>query len=129
MVNNIKCRGYITHTMQGDRSVPQSVQQKIIRLYCEQNGLQFLLSATEFEGHSIMLESIKEDYICMYSIWCMPRDKAVRQRLYASGKEVHFAAENMRMDPENLETIFGVVDAGSAVHDTVARIKQAGLFG
>ncbi len=72
-----------------------------------------------------MLESIKEDVIVMYSMWCMPRSKEARKRLYDSGKEVHFAAENMRMNAELLETIFGVVDAASSVHHTVTYLKQA----
>lgn len=105
--------------MMGGRSVPQSVQQKIIRQYCEQNELTFLLSATEFEGHDIMLRSIKEDCIVMYSMWCVPKDKEARQRLYDSGKDVRFAAENIKMDAEKLEIIFGVIDAGSSVYDTV----------
>lgn len=123
-----KSRGYITHTMQGSRSVPQSVQQKIIRQYCEQNGLQFLLSATEFEGHAIMLEGIKEDCICMYSIWCMPRDKEARKRLYASEKEIRFAAENIhKLDSEFLEIVFAIEDyhGSNEFRDTIAYLKQA----
>lgn len=121
-------RGYIGHDMQGGRSAPQSVQQRIIRQYCEQNGLEFCLSATEFEGQSIMLNSIKEDVIVMYSIWNMPKDREARQRLYDSGKEVHFAAENMKMDAEKLEIIFGVINAGSSVHNTIACLKSTRLL-
>ena len=103
-------RGYITHTLQAGRSVPQRIQQLVIRDYCQQHGLEFLLSATEFEGHSIMLESIKEPVVVMYSIWCLPRSREARKRLYESGIEVHFAAENIKMNPEELETIFSVVN-------------------
>lgn len=119
-------RGYISHNMI-ERSVPQSIQQAVIRMYCEKNGLQFLLSATEFEGHTTMLDAIKEDGICMYSIFCMPRDKDARERLYASGKDVRFAAENMKMNRELVEIVFGVYDARSSICDTVARLKQKGL--
>lgn len=105
------CRGYISHQMQNNRSVPQRIQQIIIKLYCEQNGLEFFLSATEFEGQSIMLESIKEDVIVMYSIFCMPADRAARQRLYDSGKDIRFAAENIsRLNPEWLESVFSITE-------------------
>lgn len=116
-------RGYISHTMI-ERSVPQSIQQSIIRQYCEKHGLQFLLSATEFEGHSIMLEAIKEDGIVMYSMFCMPKDKAARERLYASGKDICFAAENMKMDRKLVELVFGVYDARSSVCDTAAYLTN-----
>lgn len=121
-------RGYISHSMMGRRSVPQRVQQIIIKSYCEQNDLQFLLSATEFEGQSIMLESIKEDTICMYSIWNMPKNKVARQLLYDSGKDVRFAAENIHsIDKDFLETVFSIEDyhAGSQFRETVAYLKSA----
>lgn len=113
--------------MWGWRSVPQSVQQKIIRQYCEQNGLQFLLSATEFEGHRIMLDAIKEDGIVMYSIFCMPQSKEARRRLYASGKDIHFAAENMKMNKDLIETTFYISEyhASDEFRYTIAYLNQA----
>ncbi len=117
-------RGYISHCMI-ERSVPQNIQQQIIRAYCEKNGLNFLLSATEFEGETTMLEAIKEDGIVMYSIFCMPKSKNARQRIYDSKKNVRFAAENMKMNKELVEIVFGVYDARSSVCDTVAYLKSA----
>lgn len=123
----MEARGYIYHSMI-ERSVPQNIQQQVIRAYCEKNNLQFLLSATEFHGHTIMLESIKENIIVMYSLFCMPLLKEARERLYASGKKIHFAAENMRMAKDLVETVFGVYHARSSVRDTVARLKQKRLL-
>lgn len=115
--------------MQGGRSVPQSIQQLVIRNYCEKNGFKFLLSATEFEGQTIMFESIKEENVIFYSIWNLPKSKEKRRIIYNSGKNIRFAAENLDLDVELLETIFGVLDAGSTICDAIARIKQTGLLG
>lgn len=122
-------RGYISHCMWGKRSVPQNVQQQIIRQYCEKNGLQFLLSATEFEGQTIMLDAIKEHGIVMYSIFCMPKDKKARKKLYNSGKEVHFAAENMTMNRELVEIAFYVSEyhGGNVFPDSLTSINQTQL--
>lgn len=117
-------RGYISHCMI-ERSVPQSVQQKIIRQYCKENEIEFLLSATEFEAHTTMLDAIKEDGIVMYSIFCMPKEKSARERLYQSGKDVRFAAENMKMDNELVEIVFGVYNARSQFPAITAYLQQA----
>lgn len=93
-------RGYISHAMRGGRSVPQRVQQMVIRDYCERNGLQFLLSATEFEGQTIMLDSIKEDVVVFYSMFLVPEDRSKLARF----KRVCFAAENCEYTPEIEET-------------------------
>ena len=124
-------RGYISHCMWGGRSVPQNVQQLVIRNYCEKHGLTFLLSATEFEGHTIMLDGIRERGIVMYSIFCMPRDKTTRERLYASGKDVRFAAENMAMNPELVELTFYVSQhhESSEFHHTASYLNKARLSG
>ena len=80
------------------RSVPQHIQQQVIRAYCEKNDLKFLLSATEFLDNTMMLEAIKEDVIVMYSIHQWPYG-------WETGKEVHFAAENCTYNKETAETI------------------------
>ncbi len=97
-----------------ERSVPQNVQQAIIRAYCERNGHTFLLSATEYmiEGCTVMLEAaMKEniDGIVMYSLWCMPKCHQKRQMLYDWGKPIYFAAENMKCEPK-IEDIFMLRD-------------------
>lgn len=116
--------------MQGGRSVPQSVQQLVIRNYCEKNGLEFLLSATEFAGQTMMFDSIKELGIVFYSIWLLPENKTKRQKIYNSGKDIRFAAENLRLNPQTIELIeitFYIREyhAGSQFCDTIAYLKQA----
>jgi len=96
-----EARGYISHKMTNGRSVPQSIQQQVIRNYCEKNGLKFLLSATEFEGQRIMLNSIKESVIVMYSIFQWPRG-------WKTDKDVRFAAENCRYTPD-MDELFDLI--------------------
>lgn len=114
--------------MWGGRSVPQNVQQQIIRAYCEKNGLQFLLSATEFENHTTMLDAIQEAGIVMYSIFCLPKDKDARMRLYNSDKDVRFAAENIhKIDIDFLETTFKINElyARDELPAIVAQLNKA----
>lgn len=74
-----------------------------------------------------MLDAIKENGIVMYSIFCMPKDKSSRKKLYNSGKDVHFAAENMTMNKELIETTFkiGEWSGTSKFRDAIAYLKQA----
>ena len=97
-------RGYISSNMQ-ERSVPQNIQQLVIRDYCKRNGLEFLLSTTEYGNGYIMLNSLVDNKsiegLVMYSIWQMPRDKLERINIIFNGMllpgKIHFAAENIRM--------------------------------
>lgn len=113
-------RGYINSGMMA-RSVPQNIQQQIIRAYCERLSLEFMLSATEYTipGCTVMLDGILRempyiDGICAYSIWTLPEDKAKRLAVYKSvidaNKVMLFAAENMSIrtqeDVDRMEDIF-----------------------
>lgn len=106
-------RGYISSNMD-ERSVPQNVQQLVIRDYCKRNGLEFLLSATEYCNGYIMLNSLFNDMaikgIVMYSIFQMPDDYNARHRLWLTQKpsEIHFSAENIRIT--NLDEAFKLED-------------------
>lgn len=117
-------RGYIGSKMAYGRSVSQNVQQQIIRDYCAKNGLQFLLSATEFEGSTVMLDSLIENLskingIVFYSLFLLPKDKAKQYSLFHElwilKKELHFAAENMAMrtwhDYENIQDLCSIMEA------------------
>lgn len=105
-------RGYIGSHLAFGRSVPQHIQQLVIRDYCQRNNLAFLLSATEYHEGSMMLESLLEsaiEGIVFYSIGLLPKDKAARQRLYNTHKDIRFAAENIhKIDQEFFELIFTV---------------------
>jgi len=88
-------RGYITSRML-ERSVPQHIQQMVIRDYCARNGLKFLLSSTEYHQGFLMLESLLEqdiDGIVFYSIFQLQRgmDNLIK-------KPIYFAAENIKAE-------------------------------
>lgn len=110
-------RGYISSRMM-ERSVPQSVQQLVIRDYCQRNGLKFLLSATEYHEGYMMLNALMRDKsiegIIFYSIFQLPENEKKRTEIYklhnAYVKPLYFAAENMRLahfgDIGKMEDIF-----------------------
>lgn len=96
------------------RSVPQSIQQLVIRDYCQKQGLSFLLSATEYHEGSMMLDSLLEsdvEGIVFYSMFLLPKDKQARKRLYNSNKDIRFAAENIhKINKELFEVTFAIND-------------------
>lgn len=111
-------RGYISSHMM-ERSVPQNVQQTVIREYCRRHGLEFMLSATEYcmDGSTMMLKSMLNDKssgIVFYSIYQLPVDSHKRTSILyhalQSRKRIHFAAEGIkimsRKDIAKLEDIF-----------------------
>lgn len=103
-------RGYISSQML-ERSVPQYVQQLVIRDFCQKNGLKFLLSATEYHEGVLMLKNIISDDsiigIVFYSIFQLPKDYNF---IFHTGKQIFFAAENMRVlekqERDKLDDIF-----------------------
>ena len=92
--------------MEMGRSVPQHIQQLVIRDYCAKRNMTFLLSATEYcmDGCTQILDAVLADLdalsgIVMYSLFQMPARKDKRHRMYAllfaKGCELHCAAENI----------------------------------
>ena len=81
-------RGYIfSRPFMGER-VPQHVQNLVIRDYCKKQGLQYLLSATEYampNSHLILQQVLDElselDGIIFYSLFLLPEDTTERDRV------------------------------------------------
>lgn len=91
-------KGYVSVASQ----VPVSVQNMVVRAYCERNGHTYSLSDVEFLTGHAMLEGMawqSFDGVCAYSLWIMPQEWA-----RPSGKEIHFALENYA-SPRDFETI------------------------
>jgi sporadic carbohydrate cluster protein (TIGR04323 family) len=100
-------RGYIfSRSFMGER-VPQHVQNQVIREYCNQNKLQFLLSSTEYvmEDCYLILEQVlfnldSIDGIVAYSLFQLPEDqiqrKLVYERCIKNNKVLHFAVEGIQ---------------------------------
>lgn len=132
-MNSPRYRGYIGSRMALGRSVPQNIQQMVIRDYCHRHKLKFMLSATEYvmEGSTMMLDAILDENnagIVFYSIALLPKDLKKRKKLYESGKNIRFAAENIHELDENLfETIFFVSEyhAGTEFPRTIAYLNTS----
>ena len=116
-------RGYIfSRPFMGER-VPQHVQNLVIRDYCERNGLQFLLSATEYampNCHLILQQVLGEltdiSGLVAYSLYQLPEGSSQRQLIYeqilSQGKDLHFAVEGLRANTkqacERIETLWRI---------------------
>jgi sporadic carbohydrate cluster protein (TIGR04323 family) len=103
-----KARGYIfSRPFMGER-VPQHVQNLVIRDYCTKNGIQYLLSATEYamQGsymihEQLMSELSSLDGVVAYSLYQLPENASDRKKIYQSiikcKKIYHFALESLSM--------------------------------
>ena len=105
-----KVRGYIfCRSFMGERA-PQHVQNIVIRDYCKKNQLSYLLSATEYamENSYLMLEKVlvelkskKIDGIVAYSLFQLPENKKLRDKVYKKilklKKEIHFCVEGLKI--------------------------------
>ena len=94
-------RGYISSRPFGGERAPQHVQNIIIRSYCSDLGIRFLLSATEvaMPNTFIVLEQVLRDIesvegVVFYSLLQLPEDKSARNRIYETvlqqDRQVHF---------------------------------------
>ena len=103
-----KVRGYIFSRKFLDERVPQHVQNIVIRDYCKNNNLQYLLSSTEYiiednhlMMHQLMNELNKIDGIVAYSLFQLPKNKQKREKIYQkilkNNKELHFAVEKLKI--------------------------------
>ena len=106
----------------GER-VPQHVQNLVIRNYCKKQGLQYLLSATEYAMadshlilHQVMDELPQLDGIVFYSLFLLPEEKKERdlvtQLILENNKTIYFALEGLMMSnqkgQERIETIWQI---------------------
>jgi len=129
-----RLRGYIFgRPFLGER-VPQHVQNIVLRDYARRKNVVLLLSASEYampRSH-LILETVcgelpRIDGILAYSVFQLPEDAAHRasvlDRVVSSGKEMHFAVENIMVDSrdsvEAVEVLWRVRIALDAVSDDV----------
>ena len=116
-------QGYVTsRSFQGQR-VPQHIQNLVIRDYCKNRGMTYLLSGTEYAipGSTMILKQILNsleqlDGIVFYSLFQLPENTQDRIKIYqkviACNKSIHFAVETLMLNEERdchrLEDIWGV---------------------
>jgi len=99
-----KARGYIfSRKFLGER-IPQSVQNLVIRDYCERNHIMYLLSATEYamnNSSKVLFKTVNEvnkESIILYSLFQLPNNSEKRDNVYKTAiknkKKIYFALEN-----------------------------------
>tara|TARA_B110000977_G_scaffold28001_1_gene35709 strand:- start:38200 stop:38607 length:408 start_codon:yes stop_codon:yes gene_type:complete len=118
---NQSLRGYIFGRPFFEERVPQSVQNLVIRNFCNIKKVNFLLSKAEYvinESYSVLnyiLEDLKKiDGIVFYSLLMMPKKKKERKKIYSKilsqNKQLCFALEDISIvkesDIEKVENIF-----------------------
>lgn len=103
-MERIKARGYIKSGEFRGQRVPQHIQNKIVRYYCEENGLEYVLSRSEysFKGSICHIQAaVEESYnaVVLYSLMQLPLALEDRKLFYRRAielkKEIHFACENI----------------------------------
>lgn len=116
-----KVKGYIfSRPFFGER-VPQHIQNIVLRDYCNNKNLQFLMSATEYSANNSsyiffeLLENLNNyDGILLYSIFQLPINKNLRFKIYSKvlkkKKYLLFAVEDYVLkkttDISKIEEIF-----------------------
>ena len=116
-------QGYISSgPTQGFRT-PQHVQNLVIRDYCQNRQMTFLLSGTEYAipGSFLMLNQMIDrldqlEGLVLYSLFQLPEQAKVRRKIYAQfldkGKTMHCAVESLSLlnddDIERIEDIWSV---------------------
>ena len=118
-------RGYMGARMALGRSVPQSVQQLVMREYCRRHGLTYLLAATEYclPGSTIVLGGVLDeleriDGLVFYSVLLFPARRVERMELYRRiierGAVLHTAVEGIVVasweDARRVEDTFLVME-------------------
>ena len=118
-----RVRGYISSRKIKGQLIPQKVQNLVIRDYCKNKNLLYLLSSVEYKMKNSFLmfqEILKElkliDGIVAYSIFQLPNDENLRKKIISiilkKSKFIYFALENLELNKkseiENLETIFKI---------------------
>jgi len=99
-------RGYIGSRPYFGERVAQHVQNLVIRDYCRQRKMHYLLSATEYAmpGSFVMLEQVvrelpKLEGIVLFSLFMLPPDparrRAIYERILSAGATLHAALESV----------------------------------
>ena len=96
----MRLKGYVSVRL----PVPVSVQNLVLRDYCQRHGHTYLLADVEYvmEGSYVMLRGIDAPAIVAYSMFMAPEHE------WPKGKEIHFALENYvwPRDAKMLDTIW-----------------------
>lgn len=123
MSNRSGHRGYIASRAVRGQVWPQHVQNLVVRDYAQRNGLNYLLSATEYAmpGCYMNLETVMGELeriegVILFSVFMLPEKRARRleliERVFDAGADLHGALESMAIrtleDVARLEDILAV---------------------
>ena len=123
MSNRAGYRGYIASRPVRGQTWPQHVQNLVVRDYAQRNGLQYLLSATEYamSGCYMNLQTVLDEIesiegVICFSLFMLPQRpeprRSIYERVLAAGAELHGALENLSVrsleDVARLEDVFMV---------------------
>lgn len=107
-----RLRGYIFgRPFMGER-VPQHIQNLVLRDYARRKGVTLLLAASEYAiaGSHLVLGTVLDeldqvDGVLAYSLFQLPEETverlAVLERFIGTGKQLHFAVEDLTVDDRN----------------------------
>lgn len=116
-------RGYIASREVRGQLWPQHVQNLVVRDYAQRNGLDYLLSATEYamQGCYMNLNAVLEELpriegVILFSVFMLPESRerrmALYERVFDAGADLHGALESMAIrtleDVARLEDILAV---------------------
>ena len=103
-----KARGYIASGVFQSHRAPQHIQNQVIRSYCNQKNLIYVLSRAEYsmevDSYCQLWAALEEGFenIVFYSIWQMPGQKKIRDKVTShcirKGITLHFACESLIAD-------------------------------
>ena len=103
-----QARGYIASGEFNGCRTPQHIQNQIVKLYCDQNDLVFVLSRAEYwmngSTQCQLWAALKEGYshIVFFSLWQLTKQRDERELIYKycykNNITLHFATERMKMD-------------------------------
>ena len=104
-------RGYnLSRPFIGNR-LPQHIQNQVIKSYCDNNNMIFILSRSEYAINDKCVcqlwSALQEDIpnIVFYSVWQLPLEETERHRVFKFAAEnkitLHFACENLQIHDIN----------------------------
>lgn len=114
-------KGYVSSQKINDSFIPQKLQNLVIRDYCNKNKLNLNLSATEYAGSDLILNSMHEEIqdingIVFFSIFQLPESNNLRLKIYnkiiKKHKQLFFALENIifksKKNINEIENIYNI---------------------
>ena len=135
-------RGYIASGEFNGYRTPQHIQNQIIKLYCDTNNLQFVLSRAEYwingSTQCQLWAALNEGFkhIVFFSLWQLPNEQNGRNAIYQhcmnNDITLHFATERMRTENNqdsfiNIETLIQsnlLISEFSNYSNTLELIKE-----